>query len=164
MKCCELSVMEGFQGRQGPDVCRKPFCWFSGVSIRWALSNLKNSLKSGGRWIVTINNSPHQFNCFQTFVRCLGEPVWLIVWLLKKRWYFKSSSLYSWKIELVHKSIIPKQNRHVNKTCRLFICLSMIFIFTFFNCIGIISVWAKMAGKGRTAVNNVILRCYKSWI
>ena len=74
----------------------------------WALSNLKNSLKSGGRWIVAIDNLTHQFGGLQTFVRAFGKPMGFLVRRLQKRCGGKGRPVQLGRIYAVHHSQYTK--------------------------------------------------------
>ena len=84
-------------------------------STLWALSNLKNSLKSAGRWIVAIDNLTHQLHGLQTFIRALGKPVSSLVRRFQKRCGGKRRPVQFGRIHAVHHLIIqehPRPRKH----------------------------------------------------
>jgi hypothetical protein len=44
-----------------------------------------NSLKSGGRWMVAIDDLAHLLYCFQAFIWSFGKPILLFVRGIEKR-------------------------------------------------------------------------------
>jgi len=66
------------------------------------LSNLKNSLKSDGRWIVAIENLAHEFNRLQSFRRSTCQPETLFIGLLEKRCNFKGPSIHLCRAKHIH--------------------------------------------------------------
>ena len=70
----------GLMGLIGPIGRTGRIGWFLA-----ALDHLKNSLKSGGSWIVAIDDLSHQLQGLQPLLRGLGQPIGLLVGWVQSR-------------------------------------------------------------------------------
>ena len=69
-------------------------------------SNLKNSLKSGGSWIVALDDLPHQFERFHALGWRLRAPIFPLVRFVIERGGVKGRTVQASRIHGVHESIM----------------------------------------------------------
>jgi len=65
-------------------------------------NNFKNSLKSGGSWIVAIDDLPHQLECLHAFLSRFRTPVSLFASAFVKGCNLKSRAIYPGCFDNVH--------------------------------------------------------------
>ena len=75
-------------------------------STSFEFSNLKNSLKSGGSWIIAIDYLTHQLKGFHTFSRRLGAPELSIIGFLVERSDLEGRAVQPYPVDSGHTTIL----------------------------------------------------------
>jgi len=84
-----------------------------------ALSNCKNSLKSGGSWIVANHNLTHKFDSLKPLRRCFRRSVFSIVFLLAQSSGIENSFIHSQCIHRAHKKSSTQFHLSLHDTARI---------------------------------------------
>jgi hypothetical protein len=74
-------------------------------------NNLKNSLKSGGSWIVAIDHLTHQFERLHAFLGRFRAPVFQFRPVVINRADFKGRTIQTGRIHSVHSPILYAQKQ-----------------------------------------------------